>query len=305
MVPQVTRRPNLELEIYGEDNATAGGQTRFEVVIRNTGDAEATGIVLNDQFDEGLSHLKAAHGTREVVNSGIGSLAAGDQKSVFLTFDVMRSGRLCHVVTVRCNENSEAQKQACVNAAQPPRQQQASMKVEKTGPQQRTVGEVADFSLVITNTGEVPLTNLEIVDEYPPSLRASPMQQGYEKVARGDNSDQFLWRIPRLEVGANIRLDTQCQCVSPTEQACSAVQVSADSGTALGVISGADRDCLSILPTQDVVPGNSGGADVVPSVVPGATSNLGLDIVPQFVDNTARAGTPGRFSDHHSKWSST
>jgi len=143
------------------------------------------------------------------------------------------------------------------------------MSVKKSGPRQRIVGETALFTLAITNTGEVPLTNLTIVDEYPPTLRATPTTQGYQRVAGGDNRERFRWDLPRLEVGATERFDVQCQCVGQSEEACSGVQVSADTGTQAGTISGADRACVLILPSRDVVPGGAGpppggGASVVP-----------------------------------------
>jgi len=236
--PATVRRPKLELEIYGDSNAQVGGQVRFEVVIRNQGNAEATQIVLNDRFDEGFGHLQDPNRSLEIQNPGIGNLAAGDSRSVFLNFNVMQPGRLCHTVRVNCNENSEAQKQACVNAAQPPPQQQTTMSVVKEGPRQRIVGEKALFTLAIKNTGEVPLTNLKIVDEYPPTLRATPTTQGFQRVAGGDNRERFRWDVPRLEVGATARFDVQCQCIGQAEQACSRVQVSADTGTQAGTISG-------------------------------------------------------------------
>ncbi len=284
------RRPNLKIEIYGDNNAQVGGQARFEVVIHNQGNAEATQISLNDRFDEGLSHLRDPQRTLEVENSGIGNLAAGDSRSVYLNFNILSAGKLCHTVTVRSSEGAEAQKQACVNAAQPRPQKQASMTVEKAGPRQRIVGENAPFTLTITNTGEMPLTNLEIIDEYPPSLRASPTEQGYEKLSRGDNRDRFLWRIPRLEVGATTRLDVQCQCIAPEEKACSTVQVSAVTGTDAGTISKADQHCVSILPARDVVPGDAGSpAHAGSPTPPSGASNLRLGIT-SFA-NPVRAGT--------------
>ncbi|MCA9230715.1 MAG: hypothetical protein KDA57_08685 [Planctomycetales bacterium] len=289
-----TRRPRLDLEIYGEDTAQAGGQIRFEVVIRNVGDAEATGIVLSDRFDAGLSHLRDPQRTLQVENTGIGSLAAGDSRSVFLNFDVLQAGRLSHVVTVRCAEGAEAAKQASVNATQPPPQRQATMKIEKSGPRQRVVGEVAPFTLAITNTGEVPLTNLEIADEYPPSLRASPTQQGYERINRGDNQDHFLWRLPRLEVGATTRLDVQCQCIGQAENACSRVQVSAETGTTAGTISGADEYCMSILPAADVVPPGAQPQPVTPSVTPPGASNVLRLGITSFAD-PVRAGASATY----------
>ncbi len=268
-LPAVDRKPVLEIEIFGGAEARVGDVANFEVVIKNVGNGEATGVELSDRFDRGFSHAGDTLGSQEISKAISRTIAGGTSIRENIQLRVLQAGNLCHVVTVNCREGAQAQKQTCVNVIQPLPQIQASMTVEKSGPRSRTVNEVAPFTLVVTNTGEVPLTQLEILDEYPTSLRATPSESGYEKINQGDGRDRFLWRIPRLEVGASKRIEVQCQCVAQTPQSCSTVQVSAVTGTAVGTISRADEHCFEIRPLRDVVPGNAGGANVVPSVTPG------------------------------------
>ena len=75
--PPLTRRGAvLELEVYTNDTETeVGKQARFEVVIRNTGDSTATGVVLNDSYDRGLAHLRDPEriaGDRQIAQRHLG-----------------------------------------------------------------------------------------------------------------------------------------------------------------------------------------------------------------------------------------
>lgn len=264
-------RPELDLQVRGASQAQVGSATQFEVVIRNQGDGKATGIVLRDSFDQGLSHQMDRDRTLEIENSRVGSLAAGESRSVFLDFDVLRSGQLCHDVTVRCNEGAEASRRACVNAIEPAPVGQPGLEVNKDGPRQNRVGDTSLFRVVIKNTGEVPLTNVEIVDEYDRVFQPQPVRQGYEIV-----NGRIVWRLPRLDVGASETFEVQCTCLAPADQACGLVKVTDDSG-----LMRVDDHCVEILRRDD-------GIGVTPELGPTTDNTLRLAIV-SFSD-PVRAG---------------
>jgi len=272
--PAETARPVLELDIFGDRERPVGSEVRFEVSIRNVGNAMATGLVLRDEFDPGLSHLRDPNRTLVVENPTVGDLAPGESRSVFLTFDILRAGNLCHEVSIRSSEGASASARSCVNAIQPQEQPRAGLEVRKDGPRLREVGQAALFIMSIRNTGEVPLENLEILDEYDSALSAQPRGENYERIRHTDNKPRFLWRFERLEVGQTINLEVDTQCQAPKQRACSVVQVSADGGPGVGVLQNADQHCLEI--ERRRLPGD-GQPDVVP---PDADTGLRLSIVP-------------------------
>lgn len=313
-IPDTTTRrgPVLELEVYTDDGQTeVGKQARFEVVIRNTGDSPATGIRLNDTYDEGLSHIADPSRYLQLERS-LNDIAAGETFSEFMTFDVIKPGRLCQNFTVTYNGGASTQKQACIDATQPQQQAQGRLEIRKSGPRLRNVGEAALFTLSIKNVGEAPLTNLEIVDQYDTALQPNANQAG----ARMVNGSLF-WNMPRLEVSETRRFDVTCQCLAPKLEACSTVQVTADTGTLAGAISQGDRVCIEIRPQLgDVTPPltTPDGGDVLPGVVPpqddtvvpegGAGSTpLGLELLTYA--NPVRAGTKATFQVFISNRTST
>ena len=295
--PVVPQSPELELQIRAPGEVQVNGEARFEVVVRNRGSGRATGVTLNDRFDEGLSHLRD---TQRYLNiqKPLPDIAPNTSHTEFISFNVLRAGNLCHDVTVTCREGSQAQERACVNATQPLPQRRAGFEVRKIGPEGKfiEVGQTATFTLTIKNTGEVPLTNVEVVDEYDRELSPKPTQQGYEII-----NNAIFWRFQRLEVNQTIRLDVNCQCLAPKAEACSTAQVTANSGTE--ALTSTDRHCIEILQGRDVVPPTNvipQPGDVVPqpgtgtpqnSVVPGG---LLLDIR-SLSANPARVGTAARY----------
>lgn len=268
---QSTGRPSLDVQVYGEDQTQTGARTRFEVVIRNNGDADATGIVLTDRYEQGLSHSPAGDRTMQIENNRIGNLRPGETRSVYLEFQVVGSGRLCHDVMVRSNEGAEASTRGCVNAVQAEPQGQPDLRIEKDGPRQVSVGDVALFSIVVRNTGELPLTNLVIVDEYDRSFSPQPRQQGYEIV-----NGNIQWRIPRLDVGESKKFEVQCSSLRPANRAGGIAKVTDDSG-----LMRVDDHYVEVLPGQD-----TGG--VAPEGPPQQGGTLRLAIEPAA--DTLRAG---------------
>jgi len=297
------RGPVLELEVHDANDNTAvlvGGEARFKVVIRNVGDSPATGVVLRDVFDQGLTHPSAGPGDFEIENTKIGDIGPGDSKTLFLTFGVVSAGRLRQVLTATSSEGAFAERQALVDVQQPVVQPQGRLEVTKRGPRMQIVGETALFTLSIRNIGDAPLTNIEVVDTYDRELQPKP-SPGAEI-----RSGSLFWSIERLEVGDSWRQDVRCQCLAPKLEACGTVSVTADTGTAAPALSTAKASCLEIRPGRDVVPGvvPAPGGDVLPGVTPpansgtapagpNATGALNMELL--LFANPVRAGTQQTF----------
>ena len=265
--------PKLELEVYPDGTQVeVGGTARFEVVIRNVGDSPATGVVLRDVFDQGLTHPNAPPGVFEIENANVGDISPGDSRSLFLTFGVDRAGELRQVLTATSREGARSERQATINVPQPRQQTQGRLQVRKQGPRQRDLGEIAQFTLSITNDGDAPLTNIEIVDEYDRALMPQPTQPEMQL-----RNGSLFWKISHLGVGQTKTFNIDCRCVAAKREACSTVSVSAETGG--GVITQADNACMEIRPGPDVAPpaGPAPGGDVVPGVTPPAG---GGDVVP-------------------------
>ncbi|MFV2069220.1 MAG: NEW3 domain-containing protein, partial [Pirellulales bacterium] len=228
--------PAIDVKLTGPAQANVGSNVRFEIVITNHGDATAENLVLTDTFDEGLKHLVAT----SPIERAIGSLPAGNSTTVPLNFQVTRAGRLCHHAVVTGPGKLKVSADACLEAAQPPPQPaaQVALEVTKKGPRQRHAGETADFEIIITNTGNVALTNVRISDSYQRPLEPTDATAGFTVT-----QEELSWIFPRLEPGAVEKIRVRCRCVTAARQACNRVIATSDQGPTI-----ADEACVEILP---------------------------------------------------------
>lgn len=117
-----------------------------------------------------------------------------------------------------------------------PAEARPSILVRKTGPTRRKVGETADFLIEITNTGNVPLGNVRVTDNYETSLEPIAATQNYS-VAGGALS----WNLASIAPGGRVKLQVNCKCLQEVARACNRVIVNAEGLTM------ADEACLEVV----------------------------------------------------------
>ncbi len=272
-------RPQIEIEISGQPQVQVGGQAVFEITMRNTGNAPATNVVLTDRFDPGFSSQRDPNRNLNLENRGQPTLAPGDSKTLTVTFNVLTAGDLCHDVTVTCAEGVTISKRACVKAVQPAPQRTAAMKVEKDGPLQGVQGQTVLFTITVKNVGELPLVDINLLDEYPPTLlQPRPTEQNIQVV-----SGTIRRTIPRLEVGQQQRYEVPCVCLQPSRDVNTLARAQAQTDPpSAAPIETADDHTLEILPARNAAAPPAGPA------ASGAAGTLSVQTV--FYNRQARVG---------------
>ena len=123
-------------------------------------------------------------------------------------------------------------------------------------------GGQGEFSVVIENTGEAPLANLQIIDSYDPELRplsANPPEKSIEGGA-------VTWYVSQLAPGQTLTYRVLCQAVNDVRNTCSRVLVRAAGG-----LERTDEVCLPVFP-----PG-AGGVPPASSALPPRLLPSGLE----------------------------
>jgi uncharacterized repeat protein (TIGR01451 family) len=242
----VVASPSLEVQIRGPQTAVVGEDVRYEVTITNRGQVAATGLIITDTFDPGFRHMISG----SPIERDLPDIEPGQSRTIYITFGVVAPGEQCHTVAVSGAAGVSASARACLTAtaAPPPEQpppagqaEGAALQVTMTGPRQRRVGEIAEFSIDIRNTGEVPLTNLRIVDTYELALDPVQASGGFTR-----GREELVWQLDRLEPGKTYSLQVNCQCVAAVASACNRVTVYSDQRPPL-----ADEACVEIFPPQE------------------------------------------------------
>jgi len=280
----------VDVQVIGPAQAALGSEVTFDVVVTNRSQSPLAKLLIKDRFPSGMEHAAA----RSPIERDLGDLAPGQSRTVKVTFRVTQPGRLCHTVEVVGPGTVRAAAEGCVNvlaaaaatspgsppatappakpaappvpekplAEKPPAEKlpadapprRPPMSLRKTGPASRTVGEIAEFAIDITNTGDLPLVNLKVVDQYDASLRPDKATEGHKF-----ENDSLLWTIPSLAPGRTVRLAVNCRCLAPAARACNRVTVLSGDG-----LRDEAEACLEIRPPAETAPKVSDPAPAKP-----------------------------------------
>lgn len=247
----------IEIQVVAPQTAMVGDEVKFEIRVSNTGTAAASGLLISDRLDPGLEHSSKVN----LIERDLADIAAGDSTRIGLSLHVSRAGQLCQDIQVLSGGRVLASNRHCLQAtgapsaqedssaqpptgtgaappAPPPTSSAPRLTVSKKGPTQRKVGEIAEFTIEVTNNGSVPVTNIRITDNYELTLEPVQATRDYEIVG-----GSLVWMVKSLEPGKLVRREVHCQCLKATAQACNRVTVTADPGLTLP-----DAACLTILP---------------------------------------------------------
>ena len=205
-------RPSLMLDVQPEkDRYETGEPVTFNVNIKNTGDRPISDLELLAQGDGQMVHEQVG---KEAVRKpkSDGPLQPGETWPVAVTFVPTDSGRRCINITATGNGGQRAQSEQCVTVINPiPPTPALTAKLERRGNL-----EVSDRPALlrgrVTNTGEIPLTDVRVTLTHDPQLRLiRTTNQGLDRSRLG----QYLvaWDIPRLEPGDSREFEAEVRAV--------------------------------------------------------------------------------------------
>jgi uncharacterized repeat protein (TIGR01451 family) len=245
-------QPSLRLNVDGPPTATVGQRIQFRIEVTNTGDRALENVTITDRFDASLEHTE---GLPNPIQKLLGRLEPGRTEQFAVGFVVRRAGQICHILEITSSAGQYAQQQVCLTATEPSVAPQPRVELVKMGPQEAGVGQNVQFSTRVTNTGNVPLTNVRITDSYDPSLEPRESTEGWDPAALA--AGQLVWIVPQLQPGETIQRDVLCLCTREADSATSRVTVTADEN-----ISEVAQASLRILPAA----ASPGAAAPVPTV---------------------------------------
>ena len=245
-------RPALTLNVVGPQTAVVGQRIQYSIEVTNTSEQVLENVTINDRFDAGLQH---AEGLASPIQKLLGRLDPGQTKIFAVTFIVQRAGQICHSLEVAAPGGQYAQQQVCLASEQPDVIPQPGLEVTKTVAPESRVGASVQFITRVTNTGNMPLTNVRITDSYDPELEPRESSPGWDPAALA--AGQLIWIVDSLLPGQSVQRDVLCLCRQATQGATSRVTVTTDEN-----IAEAAQASVNILaapaapatPTDSVVP---------------------------------------------------
>ncbi|MFN0067410.1 MAG: hypothetical protein ACKVYV_07205 [Limisphaerales bacterium] len=156
----VVGKPRLEIEKTGPETARLGADVGYNVVVRNVGTAIARSVVVTDTVPPGL-------GGPKTLTFDVGDLAPGASRSIPVGLKAAEKGRHCNVASAKGTNTDQVQDDACTLVQQP------SVDITKkvVAPGENFIGRNVDFEIVVTNNGDVPLSNVVVTDGVPNEVR--------------------------------------------------------------------------------------------------------------------------------------
>jgi uncharacterized repeat protein (TIGR01451 family) len=198
----VVGKPMLAIEKSVQPTVALGSNVTYNIVVRNTGTAVAKNVVLTDPVPEGMSG--------QPVTINLGDIAPGQSKPATVTFKAEKRGKVCNVATARisgaggASSQVEVKADACTTVAQP------GLKIEKsTTDKEIFINRTASYTILVSNTGDVPLTGVVVTDVAAPETTIVAAEGG---TVSGSTA---TWNVGQLGVGEKKTLTVKIASKNP------------------------------------------------------------------------------------------
>jgi uncharacterized repeat protein (TIGR01451 family) len=189
-------KPILVCEKCGPEQVCPGDPVHYTITVSNRGSCAAEEVVVTDNLPAELDH----HSGQRTLHYKLGTLAPCETKTVNICATAIQRGKICNTVTVTaCNADSTScQWCTCICCC--------GIDIVKVGPKEVPIGKNADYQVTVSNTGDLPLTDVVVTDVAPSST--SIVSASGASVS----GNQAVWRMRELAPGEkatfNITLTT-------------------------------------------------------------------------------------------------
>lgn len=203
---------NLKIDASHAPSVVQGRDVEMTINVTNTGAEPVNGVMLTAEYDERLGHDRG-NANRRVgrLTPRDGRILGGETVSIVLRFRGDLVGKGC--VTIDAADASgehNASISRCVEVqslSAPPASGNIRVKIDINGPSQMIVGQVDFYTIIITNPSDIPLTDIQITQQFPQEL--IPVANDAPIVRPG----ALGWSIARLDPKQSSTIDVEMKAV--------------------------------------------------------------------------------------------
>jgi uncharacterized repeat protein (TIGR01451 family) len=156
----VSTRPLLAVEHTAPTKVMIGEPVNMTITITNPGTGVATGVILQEDVPEGLTHSAGKELEYEV-----GTLRPGESRKLELTLQADKAGVLTNTINVRGDASLTATHSVQIEVVAP------QLAVEMSGPKRRYLDRQATYTVSIANAGTAAARDVEIVAYLPKGMK--------------------------------------------------------------------------------------------------------------------------------------
>jgi uncharacterized repeat protein (TIGR01451 family) len=156
----VCTRPLLTIEHTAPPKLLIGESLNLTITVTNPGTGAASGVVVEEDVPQGLSHESGAELEYE-----IGTLRPGESKSLVLTLRAAKAGIIKNTIVVRGDANLVAQHSVNIEVVAP------QLQVGINGPKKRFLERPATYTVSVSNPGTASARDVEVVAYLPRGMK--------------------------------------------------------------------------------------------------------------------------------------
>jgi len=176
-------KPALVINKTAPDRVMVGQPIHYTISVTNNGTTSARDIHIVDHLPSGLSVSDSS-----ALQYTIDELKPGQSTApIKINVKTTQRGEYCNTVVASSTNHADIDSQACTLVYKP------ELTVNKTGPQTALIGKNANYGVSVTNTGDIDLKNIKVVDKAPFSIVKAP--------GASINENTATWNIAHLSPG--------------------------------------------------------------------------------------------------------
>ena len=156
----VCTRPLLQIEHTAPAKLLIGESLNMTITVTNPGTGAATGVVIEEDVPQGLTHVAGNELEYE-----IGTLRPGESKRLELTLRADKAGIIKNTIVVRGDANLAAQHAINIEVVAP------QLQVGINGPKKRFLERPATYTLSVSNPGTASARDVELVAYLPKGMK--------------------------------------------------------------------------------------------------------------------------------------
>ncbi|MDX1962286.1 MAG: hypothetical protein SFX18_03990 [Pirellulales bacterium] len=191
------QEPKLAMTLTGAEDVLFGQTKIYKLTLSNpgSGDAENVMIHLSPLTDQAAAMTKHA----------LGTISAGDSKVVEVEMTARQAGK----VAIKAIATADGGLQA--DAIQEVLVRRAELQVAVQGAKAKYAGTAASYAIHITNPGNAPAENVQLVGQLPTGAKLLSATGG-----QADNeTGKLTWTLPTLRAGEEQTFEVKCLLSNP------------------------------------------------------------------------------------------
>ena len=174
------QEPMLAVEVSGPETVEVGEQVGFVVRVNNPGTGLASNVVIQAAVPDGLEHRSG-----RILSIEIGTLNPGESRQAKLSLTAVKGGDSKLAVRAIADGELTDETVAALVIAEP------QLNIAITGPQEQMTGRTTDFTMTVSNAGNVQSANVRAKYRIPEGLEFVSADRG-GKYNKADHSIEWF-----------------------------------------------------------------------------------------------------------------